>query len=236
MFFLSICRFYFEKPKKTVGHDKNLTKSLNELYTSDPTPMYSSFDIVNEYPLTRSVSTTTDIFSNIYYNEYGDNSLHNRGNLSHSGSVYMRRTISSSSDGSAGKFCGLSRKILNAGCNPRSKDIYFIDPDMDANVHDEMILSYYEKQDRKRQNNPTNIYHPKSLCDLEARGNDVIFNKRVSNYFHKNEVMGREVYQSRTLPRDFMKKNVEFADEFYGKRRTSASGLMFNEDLSNRRR
>lgn len=45
-------------------HQKNLAKSLNELYT-DPAPnTIFPFDLPHEFPLTRSVSTTTDIFSN----------------------------------------------------------------------------------------------------------------------------------------------------------------------------
>lgn len=44
-------------------HAKNLAKSLNELYT-DPAPSTPiQFDVSHEFPLTRSVSTTTDIFS-----------------------------------------------------------------------------------------------------------------------------------------------------------------------------
>lgn len=44
-------------------HQKNLAKSLNELYT-EPASTIFPFDLPHEFPLTRSVSTTTDIFSN----------------------------------------------------------------------------------------------------------------------------------------------------------------------------
>lgn len=59
------CRYFFEKPAhKCDVHQRNLAKSLNELYT-DPAPRtLFSFDLPHEFPLTRSVSTTTDIFSN----------------------------------------------------------------------------------------------------------------------------------------------------------------------------
>lgn len=60
-----IRRYFFEKsPHKCDIHQRNLAKSLNELYT-DPAPgALFPFDLPHEFPLTRSVSTTTDIFSN----------------------------------------------------------------------------------------------------------------------------------------------------------------------------
>lgn len=41
-----------------------MAKSLNELYTEPAPTSLMSFDLPQEFPLTRSVSTTTDIFSN----------------------------------------------------------------------------------------------------------------------------------------------------------------------------
>lgn len=60
-----IRRYFFEKPvQKCDIHQKNLAKSLNELYTEPAPNSMFSFDLPQEFPLTRSVSTTTDIFSN----------------------------------------------------------------------------------------------------------------------------------------------------------------------------
>lgn len=58
-------RYFFEKPSSKCDiHQKNLAKSLNELYTEPAPTSLMSFDLPQEFPLTRSVSTTTDIFSN----------------------------------------------------------------------------------------------------------------------------------------------------------------------------
>ncbi|XP_002134559.2 uncharacterized protein stg1 [Drosophila pseudoobscura] len=63
-------RFYFEKPavSKCNLHSRSFAKSLNEL--SGPTPVPLTLpapalfaDLPQEFPLTRSVSTTTDIYS-----------------------------------------------------------------------------------------------------------------------------------------------------------------------------
>ncbi|XP_041451420.1 LOW QUALITY PROTEIN: uncharacterized protein LOC111065024 [Drosophila obscura] len=63
-------RFYFEKPavSKCNLHSRSFAKSLNEL--SGPTPVALTLpapalfaDLPQEFPLTRSVSTTTDIYS-----------------------------------------------------------------------------------------------------------------------------------------------------------------------------
>ncbi|XP_055305353.1 uncharacterized protein LOC129570024 isoform X2 [Sitodiplosis mosellana] len=58
-------RYFFEKPvPKCDATQKNLAKSLNELYTEPAPGTLFPYDLPHEFPLTRSVSTTTDIFSN----------------------------------------------------------------------------------------------------------------------------------------------------------------------------
>lgn len=58
-------RYFFEKPIPTCDtSQKNLAKSLNELYTEPAPSTLFPYDLPHEFPLTRSVSTTTDIFSN----------------------------------------------------------------------------------------------------------------------------------------------------------------------------
>lgn len=58
-------RYFFEKPTpKCDTSQKNLAKSLNELYTEPAPSTLFPYDLPHEFPLTRSVSTTTDIFSN----------------------------------------------------------------------------------------------------------------------------------------------------------------------------
>lgn len=62
VFFFS---YFFEKPTpKCDTSQKNLAKSLNELYTEPAPSTLFPYDLPHEFPLTRSVSTTTDIFSN----------------------------------------------------------------------------------------------------------------------------------------------------------------------------
>lgn len=240
-------RYYFEKSQNYGLPTKNLAKSLNELYT-EPAPKFSPFDLPNEFPLTRSVSTTTDIYST---------NSKSCMNESHD----QRK---SSSRDSLNEMCGITKGILSsgkrakskdelfsefcerAGRRPKPKDIYLIE--YDQLEEDKSIYIVDNYKNRRNSYAPSNIRksnlfnshtslkdtnnksYPKSFFDLDncdrRHLNNCIDN---NNYFQQNN-SNRSLYQSRTLPRDFLKRNLEFADD-RATRRVSASGVyMPNKD------
>lgn len=146
-------------------HRKNLAKSLNELYT-EPAPItLFPFDLPNEFPLTRSVSTTTDIFSTCS----GGGGGGSRSNGSHksfktltpqprkrSNSQSMKYMNDDGSRDSLNDICGMTKGILTnrnkskdelfmefckrAGQRPKPKDIYFIEKSPYDNAAEESVF------------------------------------------------------------------------------------------------
>lgn len=286
-------RYFFEKPKCDV-HQKNLAKSLNELYT-EPAPSASyPFDLPNEFPLTRSVSTTTDIFSNCgsaggftttnsnshkslrtftpqlnKRNRQMDCQLQNRNYKSisrdgshdslNSGGITMTKGILTNREKSKDElFMEFCKK---AGQRPKPKDIYFIDRATydDAAEKEVFVVENYatirknrrnsnlngiqkstninnSNQSLKDSNNAINIkkssYPLNNLFDSERFGGSIertaaFLNNSRDNYFSQNRNNSRDsnLYSSRTLPRDFLKRNFDYDGDDYNNRRVTANGL-----------
>lgn len=252
---------------------------MNELYT-EPAPKMSPFDLPQEFPLTRSVSTTTEIFSN------GNRSLSQSSQQLNS--VDRKRDSAATFKGSglSLNMCGISAKgILSssnasrsnnnnnnnnnrsqnrqqkrikskdqlfsefcerAGQRPKPKDIYFIEGDRQADDQDVYVVDRYENLRKSRRNSCalSNIHnsnlcnsntslnksYPKSLFDLDSCDR-AFLNNRINNpYFEQNNSRDRSLYNSRTLPRDFLKRNVEFLNDHpIAERRISASGVYGNK-------
>lgn len=269
--------YFFEKPvQKCDIHQKNLAKSLNELYTEPAPSTLFPFDTPNEFPLTRSVSTTTDIFSNcsggfgnsqkslkaltpqpnkrMAMHNVRDAIERNYRSVSRSGSrdsmdpSYSTRT--KSKDELFTEFC------KRAGQRPKPKDIYFIDRssyDDEAERNVFVVDNYATIRKNRRNSKSSNVFNsnlslkdtnninsngksfqPKTIFDADSFGgsterNAIFLNNRVNNYFSQSRSSSRDsnLYQSRTLPRDFMKRNVEFVfdNDVVSGRRVSASGL-----------
>lgn len=133
-----------------------------------------------------------------------------------------------------------------AGNRPKPKDIYLIE--YDELNDDKSIYIVDSYKNRRNSYVPSNIRksnlfnshtslkdtnnksYPKNFFDLEncdrRQLNNCVDN---NNYFQQNN-SNRSLYQSRTLPRDFLKRNLEFAEDFTT-RRVSASGVyMPNKD------
>lgn len=280
--FLFRCRYFFEKPQSCNVHRKNLAKSLNELYIEPAPTTLFPFDLPNEFPLTRSVSTTTDIFSTCSGGR--SNGSHksfktltpqpNKRNGSH---AKFANDVGSSRD-SLNEICGITKGILTnrnkskdelfiefckrAGQRPKPKDIYFIDKTQYDDVAEDSVyvVDSYGSLRRQRRNSganvrkPSNIYNSnqslkdvnnintkksypiKNIFDADSFGGStdtgaIFLNNRVDNYLAQQRNNSRDsnlsLYQSRTLPRDFMKRNVDFVfdDDRLSGRRVSASGL-----------
>lgn len=258
-------------------HQKNLAKSLNELYTEPAPSTLFPFDMPNEFPLTRSVSTTTDIFSNCsggfgqsqkslkaltpqpnkrmaMHNNARDAMERNYRSVSRSGSrdsmdpSHGLRT--KSKDELFSEFC------KKAGQRPKPKDIYFIDRsayDDGAEGNVFVVDNYATIRKNRRNSKSSNVFNsnqslkdtnninsnsksflPKNIFDADSFGGStersaIFLNNRVNNYFSQSRSSSRDsnLYQSRTLPRDFMKRNVEFVfdHDVMSGRRVSASGL-----------
>lgn len=267
--------YFFEKPaQKCDVHQKNLAKSLNELYTEPAPGTLFPYDIQNDFPLTRSVSTTTDIFSNSsggfgnsqkslkaltpqpnkrMYN--GHNSIErNYRSVSRTGSRDHLEAPScfrtKSKDELFSEFC------KKAGQRPKPKDIYFIDRsaiDDEAEGNVFLVDNYATIRKNRRNSKSSNLcnsnlslkdinninakntsFVPTNIFDADSFGGSTersaaFLNNRVNNYFSQSRSSSRDsnLYQSRTLPRDFMKRNVEFVfnDDIVSGRRVSASGL-----------
>lgn len=270
--------YFFEKPMpKCDVHQKNLAKSLNELYTEPAPSTLFPFEMPNEFPLTRSVSTTTDIFSNCS-GGFGNSQKSlkaltpqpNKRTAMHNARDAMERNYRSVSrscsrdsiDPSHGSGRTKSKDELfsefckRAGQRPKPKDIYFIDRSSldDAAEGNVFVVDNYATIRKNRRNSKSsNVFNsnlslkdtnninsngksflPKNIFDADSFGgstdqNAIFLNNRVDNYFSQSRSSSRDsnLYQSRTLPRDFMKRNVEFVfdhDALSG-RRVSASGL-----------
>lgn len=243
-------RYFFEKSQNCGLHSKNLAKSLNELYT-EPAPKFSPFDLPNEFPLTRSVSTTTDIYST----------------NSKSCSNDRDNQRKSSSRDSLNDMCGITKGILNsgkqrakskdelfsefcerAGNRPKPKDIYLIEYDqMDDDKNIYIVDNYASLKNRRNSFAPCNIRksnlfnsqtslkdtnksYPKNFFDMDTCDRRQLNNRLDNNNYFQQNNSNRSLYQSRTLPRDFLKRNLEFVDDF-STRRVSASGVyMPNKD------
>lgn len=273
-FALNLFSYFFEKPvQKCDVHQKNLAKSLNELYTEPAPSTLFPFDIPNEFPLTRSVSTTTEIFSNCS-GGFGNSqkslkaltpqpnkrmAMHNARDaiertyrsVSRSGS---RDSIDPSHDvRSKSKDELFSEFCKKAGQRPRPKDIYFIDQstyDDEAEGNVFVVDNYATIRKNRRNSKSSNVFNsnlslkdtnninsngksflPKNIFDAGSFGGsterDAVFLN--NNYFSQSRSSSRDsnLYQSRTLPRDFMKRNVEFVldNDAMSGRRVSASGL-----------
>lgn len=202
-------------------HAKNLAKSLNELYT-EPAPIISPFDYPQEFPLTRSVSTTTDIFTNseksrkisVSRESLNDMCGMKKGILG-SGSIKSKQK---SKDELFREFC------KKAGPRSRPKDIYYIEDDS-MGSDDGGVYIVDNSYGRKMQVGKS---HPKTLSDLDRE----YLNNR-SGYFDASR--NNCIYTSRTLPRDFLKRNHErLAPERVqrsltlpsGERRVSFTGIL----------
>ena len=131
-------RYYFDKQlsSKCDIHSRNLAKSLNELYT-EPAPPISPFDYPNEFPLTRSVSTATDIFlnNNTFDNDINlikmnkkqqydhhindsNNNKDNNGNCNDSENENDSKKTNFASD----IMCGITKNFLNNNNNNNSNN------------------------------------------------------------------------------------------------------------------
>lgn len=269
-----------------------MAKSLNELYTEPAPRTLFPFDLPNEFPLTRSVSTTTDIFSNC--SGGGGRSNTSQKSFKTLTPQPSKRTNSQSkflndvnSRDSLIDICGATKGILTnrnkskdelfmefckqAGQRPKPKDIYFIEKCQsdDAAEDSVFIVDNYGSLRRMRRNSatntrkPSNIYNSnqslkdvnnintkksypiKNIFDVDSFGGStdtaaIFLNNRVDNYLSQQRNNSRDsnlsLYQSRTLPRDFLKRNVEFIfeeDRLSG-RRVSASGLytQYNNNMT----
>lgn len=309
------CRYFFEKSQNCDVHaNKNLAKSLNELYT-EPAPLTSPFDLPQqEFPLTRSVSTTTEIFSNNNNNIHHSSSIGHKNNgsrtISSTNQLCDMSRVKSSSKDSLNKICGLTKSILStkktksedelfnefcqrAGYRPKPKDIYVIESDPREKEKSVIIVDNYatirksscsgggggggsgsgstgnrrnscaptmsnnnvrksnmfnSNSSLNNQNNQNSKSYPKNMFDIDGASigsnNNIIsgscgdgryLNNHFdnNNYFERNSSRDRSLYQSRTLPRDFLKRNVEFADHLAVERRVSASGI-YRNSASNR--
>lgn len=248
------------------------------------------FDLPNEFPLTRSVSTTTDIFSNCSnggFTTTNSNShkslrtytpqLNKRMSNRRQECELQNRTYKSiSRDGSHDSLNGNGmnqyKGILTnrekskdelfmefckkAGQRPKPKDIYFIDhsPYDDAAQKDVFVVENYATIRKNRRNsnliaatqksnnifnsnqslkdscatsNNKKVYQLKNLFDFGGSSEGTFLNNSRDNYFlqSRNNSHDSNVYSSRTLPRDFLKRNFDFDSDEYSNRRISANGL-----------
>lgn len=303
-FFISLAcctwnrRYFFERPtSKCDMHAKNLAKSLNELYT-DPAPnTLLPFDGSHEFPLTRSVSTTTDIFSTCSNGGFPATNSNSHKSLRTFTPQLNKRTVyrpecqlsnanykSLSRDGSRDSLqdtgTNPTKGILmnrtkskdelfmefckKAGQRPKPKDIYYIDaPYDDAVRSDVFVVPNYATIRKNRRNSnmidaaqkPTNLhnsnqslnyprsnntnakmYGGKTLFDANMFGgsSDRFLNNTNDNYLQYNRSNSRDsnLYSSRTLPKDFLKRNIVTYEEDLSGRRISANGLYTPYNIS----
>lgn len=295
-------RYFFEKPiPKCDTSQKNLAKSLNELYTE---PALFPYDLPHEFPLTRSVSTTTDIFSNCSggftpANANSHKSLRmytpqlnkrpmNRQKHQQESDMQNCNYKSISRDGSHDSLNDTSGMTINkgiltnrekskdelfmefcrkAGQRPKPKDIYYIDTTYDgAAEKDVFVVENYATIRKNRRNSNlsgtqkvTNVYNSnQSLKDLNnssnggkksypmnnifdtnsfggsTEGTSIFLNGSRDNYFSNSRNNSRDsnLYASRTLPRDFLKRNIDYDLDEFCNRRISASGLYTPYNMS----
>lgn len=245
---ITIFRYFFEKSQNCGMHTKNLAKSLNELYT-EPAPKFSPFDLPNEFPLTRSVSTTTDIYSTNSKSCTNDNQRKSSSRDSLNDMCGITKGILSSSKRTKSKDELFSEFCERAGNRPKPKDIYLIEYDqLDDDKSIYIVDNYASLKNRRNSFAPSNIRksnlfnshtslkdtnnksYPKNFFDMDNNCDRRQLNNRVDNNYFEQNNSNRSLYQSRTLPRDFLKRNVEFVDDF-ATRRVSASGVfMPNKD------
>lgn len=298
-------RYFFEKPtSKCDIHQKNLAKSLNELYTEPAPNTLYPFDLPHEFPLTRSVSTTTDIFSNCSGGFSATTNNNSHKSLRTFTPQLNRRTTANqrmdcqlqnhnyksiSRDGSRDSLNStgiVTKSILTnrekskdelfndfcrrAGQRPKPKDIYFIDHSSydDAAEKGVFVVENYATIRKNRRNSnmnitqkATNIHNSNqslkdsngmvnmnnkqsypllnNLFDAERFGGSIerpgaFLNNSRDNYFSRSRNGSRDsnVYSSRTLPRDFLKRNFDYDANDYNNRRISANGLFTPYNLS----
>lgn len=298
-------RYFFEKPtsKRHTSHvsPKNLAKSLNELYTEPAPSTLFPNDLSHEFPLTRSVSTTTDIFSNCSGGFESENTNPHKSLLMYTPQLNKRAMDRQQQECSMQKinYKSISRDVshdsLNdttaiknrgiltnrekskdelfmefcrkAGQRPKPKEIYYIDTYDDGPTEKNVFVVENYATIRKNHRNSnvsgiqkvTNVHNSnqslKDLNSINAAGkrtyptNDLfdssnfggsterkaaLLNGSQDNFFlhSRNSSRDSNLYASRTLPRDFLKRNIDYDLDEYCNRRISANGIYTPYNLS----
>lgn len=223
-YLFNINRYYFEKPQSCNVHCKNLAKSLNELYTEPAPSTLFPFDFTNEFPLTRSVSTTTDIFSTC------SGGMGSIGAGQNNGSNKSFRTLTPQpkkrcnsqpymanehgSHDSLNDICGTTKGILTnrnkskdelfvefckrAGQRPKPKDIYYIEKSpYDAAEESVFVIDNYGSMRQTPRNGPI-------LTPLNIRKPLNIYNsnqslKDVNNINSKKSYPKKNIFDSNSF-------------------------------------
>lgn len=125
--------------------------------------------------------------------------------------------------------CSNSSNVGGGGNNRRNSCAPTI---MSNNIRKSNMFNSNSSLNNNNQNSKS---YPKNMFDVDPTisgscGNGRYLNNHIdnNNYFERNNSRDRSLYQSRTLPRDFLKRNVEFADHLAVERRVSASGIYRN--------
>lgn len=284
---------------KSEPSQKNLAKSLNELYTEPAPSTLFPYDLPHEFPLTRSVSTTTDIFSNcsggfastntnshkslrMYTPQLNKRTMnrqqeyllqnHNYKSISRDGSrdslndttaIATKGILTNREKSKDELFMEFCQK---AGQRPKPKDIYYIDTAYDGIAEkDVFVVENYATIRKNRRNSNlsgsqkvTNVYNSNqslkdlnningckktypmnNLLDTNSFGGSTeraatFLNAARDNYFShsRNNSRDSNLYASRTLPRDFLKRNIEYDLDEFNNRRISASGIYTPYNIS----
>lgn len=227
-------RYFFDKPTKCDLHSESFTKSLNELYT-EPAPILSPFDYPTKVaqPLTRSVSTATDIYSDDGIKSPKMKKSFSKENLENFCGI-LTKNEDKSKEKLFGEFC----KKAGPRCKP--KNIYYIEDNTKEQENNVYIVDAYNNRDsfyrpastniRRSRNfdsnkslNDFNRNYPKTTIDMSGSCDRHLWDNHLDDYLTGSN---RNLYQSRTLPRNFHKKSVNFLDQnSMGERRVSANGL-----------
>ncbi|GAB0094454.1 uncharacterized protein DMENIID0001_097600 [Sergentomyia squamirostris] len=211
-------------------HSQNITKSLNELFENDIDMSVrekdSIFGYPQEFPITRSMSSSTDIYVNnceMVANEKGKKSA----------LKYF--------------FKGGKAKVTDQDdYEPRKpgryinpQNIYYIE---DNSAGNEGTIYVVESQSNlKNHLSEISIHRSKSYQsnklfdepDLDKASEKQFFNStdKLSSQQRLNS-SNRSLHQSRTLPRDFLKRSNQFTDEFFDMR-NSHNQYRTNRDYDN---
>ncbi|XP_055683563.1 uncharacterized protein LOC129790202 [Lutzomyia longipalpis] len=226
----------FRNENKCNLHSRYFTKSLNELHDNDINMSISGRDSVfgypQEFPITRAVSSTSDIIVNNCetFSASNGGAYENRGreksslkhffNGSKSKKAKEDEIVREASRKAGRRFNPHSIYYIEDNTSGAEGTIYVVEAQSNLNNHHSEISIHRSKSFQSNQ-----LYDER---DIDKATQKQFFNsddKMLTNHnqnFYTFDIdekqRNRNMYQSRTLPRDFLKRSNQFTDEFFSGR------------------
>uniref|UniRef100_A0A1B0DCT3 Voltage-dependent calcium channel gamma-5 subunit n=1 Tax=Phlebotomus papatasi TaxID=29031 RepID=A0A1B0DCT3_PHLPP len=219
----------FRKQNKCNLHSQYFTKSLNELYENDinlsVNERESIFGYPQEFPITRTLSSTSDIISNNreIFSGHDSREKDQKSSLKHffNGSktkAEKEEEIVKEATRKTGRhFNPHSIYFIEDNTAGTEGTIYVVEAQSNLNNHHSEISIHRSKSFQSNKLFDERELD-KSMQKQFFNSDDKILSNRNQRLYSCNideKQRNKSIYQSRTLPRDFLKRSNQFTDEFF---------------------